>query len=111
VLGGTFFTVASSAIIFIYSGDDIQAILSKKVSKEIANIVDVQEQSYFYSLGGNVVETSEAELINTIKLSPNSEHMVFNSSTQTWNSWKTYPKIYRLVNEQPSNNQQTIGEQ
>ena len=67
--------------------------------------MQAETKSYFYSLNGNVVETTEQELIEAIRLSPQSEHMIYNNTTQSWNNWKTYPNIYQLVNNKASNNQ------
>ena len=95
VLSGTWLVVGSVGIFAVYSWDDLQPHIEREVTASLA-----ESPMYFYSLDGNVLEVSEHDLVEAIRLTPDADHMVFNKQTEQWSSWESYPNIVKAVKQQ-----------
>ena len=88
IVGGSFFVITSASLASIYVMDDVQAMLHTSARNALQ-----KDPAYYYSLDGNVAETKLSELVVIIRSQPDSAHLIYNPSTDTWASWKTYPSI------------------
>ena len=71
--------VGSVGIFAVYSWDDLQPHIEREVTASLA-----ESPMYFHSLDGNVLEVSEHDLVEAIRLTPDADHGV-NKQTEQWN--------------------------
>ena len=98
IVGLCFFVIASIGVFTVYIWDEVNTEVKMSMTSKVKNFLHL-EKEVFYSLENNVVQTTESEIVRHILSNPNENHLIFNPSTNTWNSWKTYPNISIKVYE------------